>query len=206
MTRTKKKTLAVLMALSVVIPGSIAPTSEAVAKKVKLSKTKVSIQVGKTKKITIKNAKKGAKVTWKTSNKKVVKIVKSKKKGKKAYAVIKGAKKGTATLRAIYKVGKKKKTMKCKVKVTKNTANKIATKQPTAPTKKPVSPSGQPTAVPTQSVVSATPAVESKSNYSFFDDYTLGYDKDNKKIVAYKDGKQMSLEEAGAKVYNKLWR
>ena len=202
MTRTKKKTLAVLMALSVVIPGSIAPTSEAAAKKVKLSKTKVSIQVGKTKKITIKNAKKGAKVTWKTSNKKVVKIVKSKKKGKKAYAVIKGAKKGTATLRAIYKVGKKKKTMKCKVKVTKNTANKIATKQPTAPTKKPVSPSGQPTAVPTQSVVSATPAVESKSNYSFFDDYTLGYDKDNKKIVAYKDGKQMSLEEAGAKVYN----
>lgn len=50
MTRTKKKTLAVLMALSVVIPGSIAPTSEAAAKKVKLSKTKVSIQVGKTKK------------------------------------------------------------------------------------------------------------------------------------------------------------
>ena len=45
----------------------------------------------------------------------------------------------------------------------KNTANKIATKQPTAPTKKPVSPSGQPTAVPTQSVVSATPAVESKT-------------------------------------------
>lgn len=202
MTRTRKKTLAVLMALSVVIPGGVAPTSEAAAKKVKLSKTKVSIQVGKTKKISIKNAKKGAKVTWKTSNKKVVKIVKSKKKGKKAYAVIKGAKKGAATLRAIYKVGKKKKTMKCKVKVTKNTANKIATKQPTAPTKKPVSPSGQPTAVPTQSVVSATPAVESKSNYSFFDDYTLGYDKDNKKIVAYKDGKQMSLEEAGAKVYN----
>ena len=45
MTRTKKKTLAVLMALSVVIPGSIAPTSEAAAKKVKLSKTKVSRQV-----------------------------------------------------------------------------------------------------------------------------------------------------------------
>lgn len=113
MTRTRKKTLAVLMALSVVIPGGVAPTSEAAAKKVKLSKTKVSIQVGKTKKISIKNAKKGAKVTWKTSNKKVVKIVKSKKKGKKAYAVIKGAKKGAATLRAIYKVGKKKKTMKC---------------------------------------------------------------------------------------------
>ena len=202
MTKTRKKTLAVLMALSVVIPGSIAPTSEAAAKKVKLSKTKVSIQVGKTKKITIKNAKKGAKVTWKTSNKKVVKIVKSKKKGKKAYAVIKGAKKGTATLRAIYKVGKKKKTMKCKVKVTKNTANKIATKQPTAPTKKPGSVSSQPTALPTQNIASTTPAVESKSNYSYFDDYTLGYDKDNKKIVAYKDGKQMSLEEAGAKVYN----
>lgn len=44
MTRTRKKTLAVLMALSVVIPGGVAPTSEAAAKKVKLSKTKVSIQ------------------------------------------------------------------------------------------------------------------------------------------------------------------
>ena len=54
MTRTRKKTLAVLMALSVVIPGGVAPTSEAAAKKVKLSKTKVS----KTKKISIKNAKK----------------------------------------------------------------------------------------------------------------------------------------------------
>ena len=43
MTKTRKKTLAVLMALSVVIPGSIAPTSEAAAKKVKLSKTKVEM-------------------------------------------------------------------------------------------------------------------------------------------------------------------
>ena len=34
MTKTRKKTLAVLMALSVVISGSIAPTSEAAAKKV----------------------------------------------------------------------------------------------------------------------------------------------------------------------------
>lgn len=74
MTRTRKKTLAVLMALSVVIPGSIAPTSEAAAKKVKLSKTKVSIQVGKTKKITIKNAKKGAKVTWKTQIRKWLRL------------------------------------------------------------------------------------------------------------------------------------
>ena len=108
MTRTKKKTLAVLMALSVVIPGSIAPTSEAAAKKVKLSKTKVSIQVG-TKKITIKNAKKGAKVTWKTSNKKVVKIVKSKKKGKKAYAVIKGAKRVPLRCVPFIRLGRKRK-------------------------------------------------------------------------------------------------
>ena len=38
MTRTRKKTLAVLMALSVVIPGGVAPTSEAAAKKVKQDK------------------------------------------------------------------------------------------------------------------------------------------------------------------------
>ena len=36
--------------------------------------------------------------------------------------------------------------------------------------------------MPTQNIASTTPAVESKSNYSYFDDYTLGYDKDNKKI------------------------
>lgn len=40
MTRTKKKTLAVLMALSVVIPGSIAPTSEAAAKKCQIKQDK----------------------------------------------------------------------------------------------------------------------------------------------------------------------
>ena len=58
MTRTKKKTLAVLMALSVVIPGSIAPTSEAAAKKVKLSKTKVAYKLAKRKRFQSKTQKK----------------------------------------------------------------------------------------------------------------------------------------------------
>ena len=40
MTKTRKKTLAVLMALSVVIPGSIAPTSEAAAKKGQIKQDK----------------------------------------------------------------------------------------------------------------------------------------------------------------------
>ena len=40
MTRTRKKTLAVLMALSVVIPGGVAPTSEAAAKKSQIKQDK----------------------------------------------------------------------------------------------------------------------------------------------------------------------
>lgn len=77
--------------------------------KPKLNKKKITIKVGKTKKLKIKNLK-GKKVKWKTSNKSVVKIKKTKKKN---VVQLKGKKAGTATVTA--KIGKKK--YKCKVTV-----------------------------------------------------------------------------------------
>ena len=78
-------------------------SADAKAKKPKLSRTKVSVTVGKTKKVTVKNAKK---VTWKVT-KKAAKIVKLTKKSKKG-ATIKGLKKGTAKISVQMKNGKKK--------------------------------------------------------------------------------------------------
>lgn len=80
------------------------------ASKTELSKKSVTLTKGGTKTIRLKNA--GKKVVWKSSNKKVVKIVK--KEGKyKSKVTVKGLKKGKATITA--KVGKK--SYKCKVTV-----------------------------------------------------------------------------------------
>lgn len=76
--------------------------------KPKLNKKKITVLVGSTKKLKIKNVR-GKKVTWKTSNKKVATV---KKAGKYA-AVIKGKKSGKAIITA--KIGKKK--IKCRVNV-----------------------------------------------------------------------------------------
>ncbi|MGN1205637.1 MAG: carbohydrate-binding protein [Eubacterium sp.] len=252
MNRSKKKALAILMAVSVAIPAGTAPTSDA-KNKVKFNKTKISVKVGKKAKVTLKNGAKKAKVTWSVSNKKVIKLVKKNKK----YATVKGVKKGNATLKATYKVGKVKKILKCKVKVEKDASVKkdtipdttvapstaptaaastaptaaasteptaAATTAPTAAasteptaaasTEPTAAASTAPTAVPTASatpavptktpeLIKVTPSVDSKQNYSYFNDYTLGYDTEKKEVVAYKGGNQVSLEEAGAKVYDK---
>lgn len=176
----------------------------------------------------MKNAAKKAKVTWKVSNKKVIKLTKKRKK----YAVVKGVKKGTATLKATYKKGKVKKILKCKVKVEKVAAKTTASVAPltsappqsatpatvatptqsaavptqsaAAPTPSAAASTEMPTPVPTTapSLIKVAPKVDSKETYSYFNDYTLGYDTKEKKVVAYKNGVQMSLEEAGAKVYD----
>lgn len=80
------------------------------ASKPSLSKKTVTLKKGKKTTIKLKNARK--RVIWKSSNKKIVKIVKIKGK-RRSTVTIKGLKKGTAYITA--KVGKKK--YKCKVKV-----------------------------------------------------------------------------------------
>ena len=67
MNQSKKKVLAVLMVASMAIPTGMASVSDA-AKKVKFNKTNITVKVGKKAKVTLKNAAKKAKVTWKISN------------------------------------------------------------------------------------------------------------------------------------------
>ena len=93
-----------------VAPGS---TAAAKAKKPALSQKTVTITKGKAKTIRLSNAKKQAKVTWKTNKKKVVRITAK----KKNYCRVKGIKKGTATLTCKVKFHQKSYNLKCKIKV-----------------------------------------------------------------------------------------
>lgn len=84
------------------------------AKKLKLSAKKISITEGKTKKVSVKNAKK-KRVKWSIRKKSTATIKRSSK-----YAVkITGKKKGNTTLVCKVKNGKRWKTLKCKVTVKK---------------------------------------------------------------------------------------
>ena len=83
----RAKGLTLLLTAALLVPQMSGVSADAKAKKPKLSRTKVSVTVGKTKKVTVKNAKK---VTWKVT-KKAAKIVKLTKKSKKG-ATIKGLK------------------------------------------------------------------------------------------------------------------
>ncbi len=66
---------------------------------------------------------------------------------------------------------------------------------------------GQSTA-PDQNTPTPVPTVKptfapSTQSYDYFNDYTLGWSDKSKSIVAYKDGKAVTLAEAGAELYNK---
>lgn len=123
-----KPIISVILVLALVF--SATPSSVSAKPKVKLNKTKVTLRVGKTVTLKLKNNKK--RVKWSTSNKKVATVT---AKGK-----VKAKKKGKATI--IAKVGKKK--YKCKVTV-----------QPKKPTKTPAAlkvtppPTNKPTIKPT---------------------------------------------------------
>ena len=62
--RLLKKSMAIALVAAMVVTLAPADSADA-AKKVKLSKTKKTVAVGKSFKLKIKNAKKSAKVTWK---------------------------------------------------------------------------------------------------------------------------------------------
>ena len=111
------------MSAVMVLSVSVVPAE---AKKAKISTTKVTVTVGKAKKVTVKNA---SKVTWKiTSGKANIKLSKKSKKG----ATIKGKKKGTAKIAVTMKSGKKniKKTIKVTVKAKKTTDTTKKTNKP----------------------------------------------------------------------------
>lgn len=149
-----------LLALVLVL-GTIplVPAKEAeAAKKMQLSKTKLSLKVGKTKKLTVKNKKKKAKVTWSTSKKKVATVSKK--------GVVKAKKAGKATITAKVKYNKTIKKLKCKVTVTKAKKKQPTKKSDTKSTAKPTAQAtdapvnqatAQPTGKPTPSPVSQMP-------------------------------------------------
>lgn len=159
----RAKGLALLLTAALLVPQMSGVSADAKAKKPKLSRTKVSVTVGKTKRVTVKNAKK---VTWKVT-KKAAKIVKLTKKSKKG-ATIKGLKKGTAKISVQMKNGKKKVKKTITVKV--SSAKKVVvTAEPAKTTNKPtngptngptIEPVKEPTATPTATSTtepSATP-------------------------------------------------
>lgn len=150
MRRVFQKGIAVALAAAMVITA--APAGQAgAAKKASMAK-KASVAVGKTVTIKIKNSSKKAKVSWKTSSKKVAKITKQVKKGAKASAKVKGVKKGTAKITATYKVGKKSQKFVCKVTV-KKAETKVTTPSATPSTKPATAtPANTSTAAPTNPV------------------------------------------------------
>lgn len=158
-----KRVLVSALILSMVI--SLIPDNTAgvqAAKKPKLSNTKVSITVGKTETVKVKNSVKKAKVSWETSRKKVARITKKITEGKKAMAKIKGMKAGKAIITAKYKLAKKVIKLKCRVTVTNKTADPNTTTKPTgdiAVTQTPVVsdiPVTTPTISPTTPTISPT--------------------------------------------------
>ena len=124
-----------LLAVSLVIAGTMMPAPKAsAAKKIKLNKTKLTLKVGASYQLKLKNSK--AKVKWKSSKKKIAAVS---SKGK-----VKAKKKGSAVITAT--AGGKK--YKCKITV------KKADKKTTNSTPKPGSKNTSTTKAPTQTTQS----------------------------------------------------
>lgn len=104
--------------------NGMSTVASAAQKAPKLSAKSVTVKVGATKKVTLKNKPAKAKVTWTSQNKKIATV----KNGK-----IKGVKKGNTKVicKVVYKKGSKKVTKKLSAKV-KVTAKAAVTPQPSA--------------------------------------------------------------------------
>ena len=142
--------MAVVLSVAVAAPAFTGGLDVDAAKKPKLSTKSKNLTVKKSFTLKLKNGSKKAKVSWKTSNKKIAALSKQVKKGDKASVKVTGKKKGSAKITATYKLGKKATKLTCKVKV--KAAIVVEAPTPTA------APLPQPTAVPTVTPVpTATP-------------------------------------------------
>ncbi|MGN0461415.1 MAG: hypothetical protein ACI4HZ_03135 [Ruminococcus sp.] len=121
MTKVKKNLKVCVSIMLMLIMCSCFISTTYAAKAPTISNTKITVTAGSAKTLKVNNASK--KVSWKSSNKGIVKIISTS--GKNNFkAKIKGVKKGSATVTA--KVGGK--TLKCKVTVkAKPTAKKSTT-------------------------------------------------------------------------------
>lgn len=146
--------LTLVLSLAMVLSmGGVSNMAAAASKAPKISTKSVTLKVGDTKQVTIKNKPAKAKVTWTSKNKKIATV-----KNGKIKAVKKGSTKVVA--KVVYKNGKKKVTKKftINVKVTPKTAT--TSPSPAADGNTPA-PAGPAAASPTPSpVATPTPLVE----------------------------------------------
>lgn len=147
-----KKGLALCLTIAMLLSLSgMSSLVSAASKAVKISTKKVTLQVGKSKKVTVKNKPAKAKITWSSKNKKVAKV-----KNGKITAVKTGSTK--ITCKVVYKTGKKAKKTTKKF----NIAVKVVAKTAAKATVPPVA-TNAPTAVPSKApVVSNTPAASAQ--------------------------------------------
>ena len=168
------KGLAVALSAALVLSVTVVP-ADAKAKKPSVSTTKVSIKVGATKKVTVKNA---TKVTWTIdkAGKKVVSLSKTSKKG----ATIKGKKAGSAKVTAAMKYGKK--TLKKTIKVTvKGGTAPVATPTPVVTPEPTATPVPMVTPEPTTPPAEGFKRIEADlANAEAPEDGTLEYNQDTK--------------------------
>lgn len=140
MKRRNKRFIGLGLILAMVLTMNGIPNAASAAAKPKLSTKKVTLKVGKSKKVTVKSTPKGSKITWSSKNAKIAKVNKSGK--------ITGVKKGntTVTAKVVYKINKKKKITKLNVKVTVQASSAQPAETPTqAPADVPTDP---PTEIP----------------------------------------------------------
>lgn len=157
MNRKAKKFVALILSLAMVLSLSgisNVTMAKAASKKLKISASKVTVKVKSSKKVTLKNKPKGAKVTWTSKNKKIATVKNGKITGKKA-----------GNTKVICKVSYKKKgkkvTKKFTVKVTVKKTSAASTTVPAASAAPTAAPQVSPT-LPPRSVVGATTAPTDK--------------------------------------------
>lgn len=104
-------TVIMMLVMAVSLVNGLRAQAAAGSSKISFNKTSISVKIGITGKITVKNKPAGAKIRWSSKNKKVAKV----KKG-----VITGLKRGKTVVscKVIYQKGQKKVTKKLKATVT----------------------------------------------------------------------------------------
>ncbi|WP_051437615.1 endo-1,4-beta-xylanase [Eubacterium xylanophilum] len=154
-----KKLISTGLALSLCVTSLAVPSVSDAAKKPSITK-KLTVNVGKSKTLKVKKASKKAKVTWKSTKKKVAKVS---KKGSLA-AKVKGISTGKCKIKCTVKVGKKKYKLTCAVTVKGNKKTNKATTAPAASNKPVESAAANTSSAP---VATTTPAATPVATPSF---------------------------------------
>lgn len=154
--KAKRRVWVFVLVMAMLITGvNIPQSTKAATKKITINSKKVTLTVGKSKRVSVQNKPKKAKVTWKSKNKKIATVVKGK---------IKAVKKGKTTIicQITYQKNGKKAKKSLKVTVYVKSKSTSATKVTSIPTKVPTV-AATPTAVPDKTeapVESASPTPE----------------------------------------------